>query len=76
MSSSVVSRSCFENEKEHEHEHEHEHEKEQVRENERAASSRDSGLGNVDLGEGIVEGIWTALGKMEVDVAPSSVECQ
>ena len=74
VSSSVVSRSCFENEKEHEHEHEHE--KEQVRENERAASSRDSGLGNVDLGEGIVEGIWTALGKMEVDVAPSSVECQ
>lgn len=66
VSSSVVSRSRFENEHEHQ----------QARENEQAASSRDSGLGNVDLGEGIVEGIWTALGKMEVDVASSSVECQ
>ena len=55
---------------------EHEHENEQVRENERAASSRDSGLGNVDLGEGIVEEIWTALEKIEVNVASPSVACQ
>ncbi|KAL4063892.1 hypothetical protein J3A83DRAFT_4170656 [Scleroderma citrinum] len=42
--------------------------KEQIPEKDQAASPRDNGLGNVDLGEGIVEGIWMALEKMEVDV--------
>lgn len=37
-----------------------------------------SGLGHVNLGEGIVEGIWTALEKIDVDVVSSAtvIECQ